>query len=452
MAGKYQAYPEYKDSGVEWLGNVPKHWNVTRLKHMAQIRNGQDYKLVEATSGYPVMGSGGQFTYATKFMYDKESVLLGRKGTIDKPLYINKPFWTVDTMYYTEINKDIPAKYLYYLALTIQFDRYSTNTALPSMTQEHLGNYSFGVPASEAERTQIANFLDHETAKIDTLIEEQQSLIRLLKEKRQAVISHAVTKGLPSITGADAPMKDSGVEWLGEVPEHWIVAGFKKYLDSIVDYRGKTPNKADSGIFLVTARNIKKGRVDYSLSQEYVSESDYAAVMSRGIPQLGDVLFTTEAPLGEVAQVDRTDIALAQRIVKFSGVRDVLDNTYLKFFIMSDAFQQGLMTFATGSTALGIKAERFVYLKQLLPPLHEQQQIVAHIQSTLEKLNAIGQEAAQAIKFMQERRTALISAAVTGKIDVRNWVAPATATEPAARHSGTSVIPVSSQEQTVEGM
>ena len=424
-SGKYKTYPEYKDSEVEWLGSIPEHWQITRLKHLAQIRNGQDYKSVEASEGFPVLGSGGQFTYATEFLYDKESVLLGRKGTIDKPLYINEPFWTVDTMYYTEINNDVPAKYLHYLALTILFDRYSTNTALPSMTQEHLGNFSFAVPPERKERASIENFLDHETAKIDTLIEEQQSLIRLLQEKRQAVISHAVTKGL----NLDAPMKDSGVEWLGEVPEHWVVAGFKKYLKSIVDYRGKTPNKVDSGIFLITARNIKKGGIDYSLSQEYVSEADYSEVMSRGVPEIGDVLFTTEAPLGEVAQVDRTDIALAQRVIKFSGMDSILDNSFLKYFIMSDAFQQSLMTFASGSTALGIKAERLVYLQQLIPPLCEQHQITSHINAVSSRLDDLESEAIQAINFMKELRTALISAAVTGKIDVREWSAP----EPSAQ-------------------
>lgn len=89
---KYKAYSEYKDSGVEWLGEIPDHWKVARLKNLAQIRNGQDYKAIENTEGYPVFGSGGQFTYAINFLYDKESVLLGRKGTIDKPLYINEPF------------------------------------------------------------------------------------------------------------------------------------------------------------------------------------------------------------------------------------------------------------------------------------------------------------------------------------------------------------------------
>ncbi|HKK33737.1 MAG TPA: restriction endonuclease subunit S, partial [Desulfomicrobiaceae bacterium] len=114
MEGRYRAYPEYKDSGVEWLGKIPTAWVLSRLKYMAHIKNGQDYKTVETNTGYPVLGSGGQFTFASTFLYDKESVLLGRKGTIDKPLYIDEPFWTVDTMYYTEIDNEIPPKFLYY--------------------------------------------------------------------------------------------------------------------------------------------------------------------------------------------------------------------------------------------------------------------------------------------------------------------------------------------------
>jgi type I restriction enzyme S subunit len=215
-------------------------------------------------------------------------------------------------------------------------------------------------------------------------------------------------------------MKDSGVEWLGEVPEHWVVAGFKKYLNKIVDYRGKTPEKTDAGVFLVTARNVKKGVIDYSLSQEFISQEDYEGVMNRGKPKIGQLLFTTEAPLGEVASIDKEDIALAQRIIKLDGIDGKLENDYLKFLIMSDHFQQGLMTFATGSTALGIKAERLVYLRTLLPPIEEQIAIKDHIESSIKKYDNLMNKSKNAIALMQERRTALISAAVTGKIDVRN--------------------------------
>lgn len=182
-----------KDSGVEWLDEIPEHWRICKLKNLAKICNGQDYKLVQAETGYPVIGSGGQFAWANTFLYDKPSVLLGRKGTIDKPLYIDKAFWTVDTMYYTEVFDCIIEKYLYYLALTIQFNRYATNTALPSMTQEHLGNYSFSLSFNLREQKLIINSIEKSLIKIDALTEKQLKQIELLKERRTALISAAVT-------------------------------------------------------------------------------------------------------------------------------------------------------------------------------------------------------------------------------------------------------------------
>ncbi|ENY0865909.1 TPA: restriction endonuclease subunit S [Escherichia coli] len=182
-----------KDSGVEWLDEIPEHWRICKLKNLAKICNGQDYKLVQAETGYPVIGSGEQFAWANTFLYDKPSVLLGRKGTIDKPLYIDKAFWTVDTMYYTEVFDCIIEKYLYYLALTIQFNRYATNTALPSMTQEHLGNYSFSLSFNLSEQKLIINSIEKSLIKIDALTEKQLKQIELLKERRTALISAAVT-------------------------------------------------------------------------------------------------------------------------------------------------------------------------------------------------------------------------------------------------------------------
>ena len=127
-------------------------------------------------------------------------------------------------------------------------------------------------------------------------------------------------------------MKDSGVEWIGKIPKDWEIVPLTKQLDSIVDYRGKTPEKTEEGTFLVTAKNIKDGKICYELSKEYVREADYEEIMHRGIPQIGDILFTTEAPLGQVANVDRTDIALAQRIIKFRALSTV-NNYYLKHWI-----------------------------------------------------------------------------------------------------------------------
>lgn len=182
-----------KDSGVEWIGEVPEGWMLMAFKRVALICNGRDYKDVEDLEGaYPVFGSGGEFARASSFMFNGESVLLGRKGTIDKPLYINGPFWAVDTMFYTKIAEDAFPKFVYYAALNIPFDRYSTNTALPSMTGENLSSHVIVAPKLD-EQTAIAKFLDRETARIDALIAKVKRGINLLKEHRSALITAAVT-------------------------------------------------------------------------------------------------------------------------------------------------------------------------------------------------------------------------------------------------------------------
>ncbi|MDQ7057585.1 MAG: restriction endonuclease subunit S [Ghiorsea sp.] len=192
-----------RDSGVEWLGEVPEHWVERPLKFMAQIKNGRDYKHVEVNEGegYPVIGSGGEFTRASDFLFNGSSVLLGRKGTIDKPLYIEGAFWTVDTMYYTDIAKNTLPKYLYYCALTIPFDFYSTNTALPSMTQGDLGNHLLLYPPFEEQR-EIVCFIEERTAQIDKLISKAEQAIELIKERRTALISAAVT-GKVDVSGSN---------------------------------------------------------------------------------------------------------------------------------------------------------------------------------------------------------------------------------------------------------
>jgi type I restriction enzyme S subunit len=216
-------------------------------------------------------------------------------------------------------------------------------------------------------------------------------------------------------------MKHSGVEWLGEVPEHWEVAGLTKYLESLVDYRGRTPTKVDDGILLLTARNIKDGYIDYNASEEFISRDEYDDVMRRGLPGIGDVIFTTEAPLGQVANLDRTDIALAQRVVKFRGKNRILDNYFLKYWILGALCQSTLVKLATGSTALGIKGSKIGQVPLVIPPYIEQKSIVAYLDRQVAGIQTLSVECEQAIALLQERRTALISAAVTGKIDVRNY-------------------------------
>lgn len=205
----------------------------------------------------------------------------------------------------------------------------------------------------------------------------------------------------------------TGINWLGDIPKGWRVGGLTKFLDSIVDYRGKTPEKVDEGVFLVTARNIKEGNINYELSHEYIKIEEYETVMRRGKPKIGDVLFTTEAPLGEVANVDREDIALAQRVIKFRALPEHLDNYYLKYWILSHPFQSNLKTFATGSTAEGIKASKLSSLQVILPTIEEQITIVRFLNKKITKINHLIENKYRLIDLLEQQRQSIITEAVT---------------------------------------
>ena len=181
-----------KDSGIDWIGEIPQSWKSIRLKYCMKIRNGQDYKHCVADFGYPVYGSGGQFAYASQYMYDGEVVFFGRKGTIDKPLYYKGKFWAVDTMFYAIPKKNIIGRFLYYAGRTIPFKYYSTSTALPSMTQTDLGNNPIALPPIE-EQQNIVSYLDEKMGNIDRAIEAREKLISLLRERKQIIINEVVT-------------------------------------------------------------------------------------------------------------------------------------------------------------------------------------------------------------------------------------------------------------------
>ncbi|QZE13302.1 restriction endonuclease subunit S [Halosquirtibacter laminarini] len=182
-----------KDSGIEWLGKIPEHWKLKKLKYFAKIHNGKDQKevLIEE-GGYPVLGTGGEFGRAKHFLYDKPSVLLGRKGTIDNPLFIEEPFWTVDTLFYTKISETVFPKFFYYLCKTIHFDYYQESSAVPSMTQDNLNNILLCWTSFE-EQVEIAQYIDVKLKGIDSTIEKISLSIEKLKLYRQSIISEAVT-------------------------------------------------------------------------------------------------------------------------------------------------------------------------------------------------------------------------------------------------------------------
>ena len=404
-------YERYKDSGIPWLGEIPEDWEVKRLKFLAKIQNGTDYKHVETNDGYPVIGSGGQFAYANSYLYDGESVLLGRKGTIDKPLYVKGAFWTVDTMYYTEILKNTYPKYFYYLTLTIDFGRYSTQTALPSMTQTALNNLIFAVP-NYAEQTAIAHYLDTKLGEIDALIDKQQILLKKLAEQRTAVITHAVTKGL----NPAAPMKNSGVEWLGEVPAHWETWKITHAIDLIGS--GTTPKSDnaeyyDGDILWVTTSELRENFI--SDTKQKVSDSaikEYSALKIYPVNSVAMAMYG--ATIGRLGILER-EATFNQACCVF-GNSKILHYKFLFYWLWHR--RPILISLSNGGGQPNLSQDDLRKLKIPIPSYEEQINIAEYLDQETAKIDRLCETVNQTIGRLKEYRTALITQAVTGKIKV----------------------------------
>ena len=420
----FPRYPKYKPSGVEWLGDVPEGWDVKRFRFC--VRSSNAGEVIDRS--YWHSGDELFFSCQRDAMSSNFSEFPLWKRTSDRDLlvtrnatpYVHTP--PANSIYSNVVQRCILNDGLLrsFVALSLETvcsrlreDGYGVS--IPSFSYEKWCNLHLALPPL-AEQTAIAEFLDRETAKIDGLVAEQRRLMELLKEKRQAVISHAVTKGL----NPHAPMKPSGIEWLGDVPVGWEILPLRRVVNKFVDYRGKTPSQTDAGIPLVTATAVRNNKIDHSRSPAYISQETYDEWMVRGFPEVGDVVFTTEgATFGETGQIVDASIALAQRLILFKVNSCKILNDYLFYHFLSDfgRFEQWRNT--TGSTVFGIRADKLKALKTVVPPLNVQKAILSYIEEIICQFEPIESEAQRAIDLLQERRTALISAAVTGQIDVR---------------------------------
>lgn len=269
-------------------------------------------------------------------------------------------------------------------------------------------NIYYPKPSTE-EAENIANFLDHETAKIDTLIDKQQQLIQLLKEKRQAVISHAVTKGL----NLDAPMKDSGVEWLGEVPKHWIVTRAKYVSDIFVPQRNKPKLNDSNGVSWAVMEDMQNVYIENT--KQYVDEKSVKSAGSK-ILKSGSVIASCVGNFG-ITSINNIDVIINQQLQAF--IPSNIKPEYLREIVSISKSYFELI--GTAATLVYVNQQEFENLPVLLPPKEEQKKICAHVETQCIKFEKLTEKCELALKLQTERRTALISAVVTGKIDVRNW-------------------------------
>ncbi|EPF9727593.1 restriction endonuclease subunit S [Vibrio fluvialis] len=436
MTGRYKAYPEYKDSEVAWVGEIPASWTVKptfsvfdpsvkkntegkestvlSLSYGSIVERDVDTNfglLPESFNTYQIVSDGDLILRLTDLQNDKKSL---RVGLVKQTGIITSAYLKLRS------NQSIDSHFAYRLLHSYDTTKvfYGMGGGLrQSMKFEDFRRLPILVPPLE-EQQKIASFLDHETAKIDTLITKQEKLIELLKEKRQAVISHAVTKGL----NPDVAMKDSGVEWLGEVPEHWVVSKLK-FESKIIDCRNKTPEYFDDGeYFVVRTTNVKNQQLNFN-DALYTDEKNFKIWTQRGVPPVDSILFTREAPTGEVCRVpDNLKFCMGQRMMNFIAKNERYAD-YLFDYLISDCLERYIGSVSHGSTVSHLRVEQVENIPVLVPSLDEIISIHNEISKLKSSYDALMDKATNTIDLLKERKTALISAAVTGKVDVRYWEA-----------------------------
>lgn len=454
MSG-FKPYPAYKDSGVEWLGEVPVGWAVHPLKRaIERIESGTSVNAADHPAepgSFGVLKTScvytGQFDWTeNKTVNDEDLIrvscpvkkntlivsrmntpeLVGATGLVTEApegIFLPDRLWQV---YFTDNHSP---SFLFYFTKSHEYREQvkmacsGTSASMQNLGQDDFRGLLFAEP-SKSEQFQIARFLDHETARIDALIEEQQRLIELLKEKRQAVISHAVTKGLdPTV-----PMKDSGVEWLGEVPAHWVVAQLKfSAMEMQTGPFGSqlhAEDYIDSGIPLINPAHMIEGKIIHD-PRVTVDEQTWRRLKRHALAA-GDMIFARRGELGRCAIVTEGQegwlCGTGSLKVKLGKQ---LDAEYAYLLITSPGVVSELSLESKGSTMENLNTETLGRIRLPLPPVNEQKAILEHVNNVAGQFGELIYTAENGIRLMVERRSALISAAVTGKIDVRNWQPPA---------------------------
>ncbi len=448
-------YPKYKASGVEWLGDVPEHWEVKRGRFSVRVNPPSEIlrKLpVETEVSFvpmeavgvdgglkldqekPISEVGAGYTE-----FQEHDVVVAKitpcfengKAAIAQGLTNQAAYGTTE-LHVLRSRKDMEHRFLFYVVLSDTFRKLGEAEMYGAGGQKRVPPEfckDFRIPLPPpAEQQAIANFLDDRTAKLDGLLEKKRALIGKLKEKRSALISRTVTQGLPPAAAAQAgltpnpKLKPSGIEWLGDIPEHWVLTKMSRVCRSIRDGTHNPPDRADGIHRLLSVRNVQEGVFALLDDDRTMLAEDFAALQKSYTVEEGDiVLAIVGATTGKSAIVGRLENVTVQRSLAILRTRpEVILNTFLNYIIRSPIIQTEIsLTVFKYSAQPGIYLEDIGRLVVVRPSLAEQTNIVEFLDRETAKIGRMIQKVESAVEKLTEYRTALITAAVTGKIDVR---------------------------------
>lgn len=422
-------YEKYKDSGIEWIGEIPEHWGVKKVKYIAKNLDGKRIPLNSSerafiSGDYPYYGANGIVDYINDFIFDGEHVLIGEDGAPffinnrDVAFFVSGKFWVNNHAHILQIINGNNPKIITHQLNCVEYREYISGSTRDKLTQDKLSAIKL-ISIPKLEQTTIASYLDLKTAEIDDLIAKKEQLLALYEEEKTAIINQAVTKGI----NHDVKMKDSGIDWLGEIPEHWEVKKLKYVISkagSGVTPKGGANVYQLSGIPLLRSQNIQFDGLKLD-DVAYISE-DIHNDMSNSKVQNGDVLLNiTGASIGRCHFItNNLDEANVNQHVCIIRPKSEISTKLLFYILRSNIGQEQINQEQTGSGREGLNFESLKNFIALSFDMDEQTAIVTHIEKETARIDAKIEKTNKLIALQKEYRTALISEVVTGKIKITN--------------------------------
>jgi len=420
-------YPKYKDSGIEWIGEIPALWESKKIRYMASLKSGESITSEELVDEgkYPVFGGNGHRGYSTSFTHNGRFVLIGRQGALCGNInYGSGKFWASEHAIVVSPLIPFETTWMGELLRSLNLNRLSVAAAQPGLAVENINVIKIPIPPF-SEQQFIATYLDRKTKQIDGLIEKKQNQIELLREQRTAVINEAVTKGL----NPKAKMKDSGIEWIGEMPEHWECKQIKHikspepnaFVDGPFGSNLKSIHFVDNGdVYVIESGFITSGSF---VQREFKTISrDHYETIKRSTCKAQDIIIAkigaNYGMSGILPKLDR-DAVVSGNSLKLTVDCKNHSTRFIHYQLLN--LKQGgainLIVNLTAQPALSLGGMND--LKMAIPPKAEQEAIVSYLDHKTSEFDTMIAKEERLIELLQEYRTSLISEVVTGKVDVR---------------------------------
>lgn len=430
-------YDTYKPSGIDWIGDVPSHWEVKKIKYSCKFygrigfRGYTQADLVEESEGAITLSpsnmkemdldfrkcsylSWKKYYESPEIIVRPGDVLLVKTASVGKCSYVSfmpKECTINPQILVLKEHKDY-SKFIAYLFHTpigqSYLDCNKVGSTIPTISEEKIGKFEFAFPPL-SEQEAIAAYLDKRCGEIDKVITTQERRIELLREMKQSIITRAVTKGI----NPNAPMKDSGVEWIGEVPEHWEVMPLKYLSSKIGDGLHGTPKYDSNGVaYFINGNNLKTVCIKFNENTYKVDETEYKKYRVKLSTRT--LLISLNGTIGNVSYYQNEKIILS----KSAGYIDLnidVNKTFIRYFLLSKAARNQYFASLAGTTIGNLSLETLRNLKLSIPPLVEQQSIVAYIEKKTKALDAAITKAQREVELLRELKQATITEVVTGK-------------------------------------